>query len=554
MGNSRSATLSFLAAAMWVLVSTVACDDGTIKRVDDGGVDAADLADADGGDGGVEPNPVCEGLGLPTVAFQETSESPALRATAADFTVATTAGDWTFSAAFTGCDTYLFIQDVPRQEQDWGRVLWTRDLGDLLYLLPKNTHVFFVSVVTDEAERAAELTAMEQRVATALSELSAEDAQWWEGRFHFLTDAAGALPGYLGELMRNPAWGFGIDRFQRIRYIGSYAVPSRYDETVQWFGPNLAMAANEAVFYNFERTREDALTAERARLVPVFDQLLITGDATATVELPDAVEMMAYDTLRLDLTMGCDGDGEFGVCPAWDRIVALLLCDADNPDVCETEIGRWITTYHREGRWVIDASALLPLLADGGSRRFRFSSSDPYVVSLTLRFADRGRELRPKAVFPLWAGMKDFNETYNDLFETISVAIPATAGRVELVTAITGHGMSLPGNCAEFCNTTHTFTVGGEDFVVDFPNIRDQYGCLKQVKDGTVPNQYGTWWYGRSGWCPGKEVPFTAFDITSAVTPGTLASFSYSGLFNGAPYAGDNWRYIDLTAWVVIYE
>ncbi|PKN24642.1 MAG: hypothetical protein CVU65_11230 [Deltaproteobacteria bacterium HGW-Deltaproteobacteria-22] len=553
MSTTRSLILHLLIVSM-LLAALSACDDPATKPATDADTDATDLLDADGGDGGVDPNPICQDLGLPTVAFIDVAPGFSLRSTAADFTVATTTGEWTFSTAFTGCDNYLFIQDVPRQEQDWGRVLWTRDLGDLLYLLPRNTHVFFVSVLADDAERAAELAAMQERLTSALGALGATERQWWEGRLHLLTDAAGALPGYLGELMRDPGWGFGIDRFQRIRYIGSYADPSRYDANAQWFGPNLAMAANEAVFYNFEKTREDALLAEHARLVTVFDEVLITGDATATVELPEAALMAGYDTLRLDLTMGCDGDGEFGVCPAWDRIVTLMLCDEDDPDVCEIELGRWITTYHREGRWIIDASALLPLLADGGARRFRFVTSDPYVVSLKLRLADRGRAQRPVAVFPLWTGMKDFNETYNDLFGTISVAIPSTASRVELVCAITGHGMSQPGNCAEFCNTTHTFTVGGQDFVVDYPDVHDQYGCLKQVADGTVPNQYGTWWFGRSGWCPGKEVPLTAFDITSAVTPGTLASFSYGGLFEGAPYSGDNWRYIDLTAWVVIYE
>ena len=80
--------------------------------------------------------------------------------------------------------------------------------------------------------------------------------------------------------MRDPGWGFGIDRFQRIRYIGSCADPLRYDENAQWFRPNLPMAANEAVFYNFEKTREDALTAERATRGILWDQVLITSAVT----------------------------------------------------------------------------------------------------------------------------------------------------------------------------------------------------------------------------------------------------------------------------------
>ena len=49
-------------------------------------------------------------------------------------------------------------------------------------------------------------------------------------------------------IMLNPGWGAGIDRFQRVRYIGSYADYSRYDSGRGWFAPNLSMAANEAVY------------------------------------------------------------------------------------------------------------------------------------------------------------------------------------------------------------------------------------------------------------------------------------------------------------------
>ena len=48
---------------------------------------------------------------------------------------------------------------------------------------------------------------------------------------------------------------------------------------------------------------------------------------------------------------------------------------------------------------------------------------------------------------------------------------------------------------------------------------------LKQVKllivchyemigEGTIPNQYGTWGYGRDGWCPGLDVDLNVSDIT----------------------------------------
>jgi hypothetical protein len=147
-----------------------------------------------------------------------------------------------------------------------------------------------------------------------------------------------------------------------------------------------------------------------------------------------------------------------------------------------------------------------------------------------------------------------FDEAYNDLHEPVTVAIPAGAKRVEIANMITGHGMSMPGNCAEFCNTTHHFLVNGDDFVRDFPIAGSMFGCMDQASEGTLPNQYGTWWYGRSGWCPGKEVPLDTIDVTASVTPGADAIVDLEAFWKGAPYSGDNWRFIQHSSWLIVYE
>lgn len=48
-------------------------------------------------------------------------------------------------------------------------------------------------------------------------------------------------------------------------------------------------------------------------------------------------------------------------------------------------------------------------------------------------------------------------------------------------------------------------------------------GCAETVADGTTPNQYGTWIYGRAGWCPGSAVVLRTFgidadDVTEGLT------------------------------------
>ena len=56
---------------------------------------------------------------------------------------------------------------------------------------------------------------------------------------------------------------------------------------------------------------------------------------------------------------------------------------------------------------------------------------------------------------------------------------------------------------------------GGTPQVIDDGTVSDTYGCANRISDGVVPGQYGTWVYGRGGWCPGLDVaPFRA-DVTA---------------------------------------
>jgi len=74
---------------------------------------------------------------------------------------------------------------------------------------------------------------------------------------------------------------------------------------------------------------------------------------------------------------------------------------------------------------------------------------------------------------------------------------------------------------------------------------------MAEVDQGTVPNQYGTWWYGRSGWCPGREVPLVSQDVTSLVHLGQQNEFRYEGLFEGQAFPGAGAE-IRVSSWVVV--
>lgn len=548
-------------AVVLVLGGAAACSDDDGDPGADAGADALpDTAVVDAGiDAGPDAEVVvghCEGLGLPERAFVGSTEDASLYSRVQDITIPTTEGDVVLSQMWTGCDVYLFIPDHPRQNSGWPIGIWERDVEELFERLPRNTHVFFASMNEFPSSIVTSLETIQDGVAAALLALGQPDYDWWIDRVHYVTVSAKALEGGLGDLMDYPGWGLGIDRLQRIRYLGSYADLTRLDTSMGWYAPNLSMAANEAIYYNFEALREDQLAAQNATVIPILTGELVP-DATSSdhrttvdIDLPDAATMAGFDTMTLDLHLGCQGGDEYGDCPAWDYIVNLYLCDEGDPTQCATEVGRWITTYHREGRWVHDVSALLPLIATGGTRRFAFYSQQPYHAYLDLRLSHQAKPTRPAEVHYLFSG-GTFNATYNDAYDPAVVHIPADAAKVELATVITGHGMESPGNCAEFCNTTHHFTVDTVENTLDFnPWVNIQTGCMDQVDQGTVPNQYGTWWYGRSGWCPGKEVPMVMTDITAQVTPGADATITYHGYYLGSDYTGS--AAIRMTSWLVV--
>jgi hypothetical protein len=557
----------------WLLTLTLAAalaacgDGGGDDTSGDGGPDGSTDTDTDADAGtdtdtdtdtGPDPALDCVDLGLPSVPFVDVAETTALKGDAADFTVPTTAGDWNLKAHWSGCESYLFLPENPAQNAGaYGYHYWDFqiDFTNMFAATPKNVHYFFVPD-SGNTDIEGTLAALAAKVGVAVASLPAEDQAWWADHVHYVTAPPSALSNYVGALLASPRWGFGIDRAQRIRYIGSFGDPSRLNSTVGWFGPNVGMVTNEAIYYNFEADREERLAAEDATAIPLWDMdpVATSGNNPVDVDLPDAETMAGFDTLEFDMGMTCVGEGEYGDCPAWDYDVYLYLCDEGDPTICDAEVGHWITSCHREGRWVHDASAILPLLASGGTRRFQISVSDPWEITFSLRFSNQGKAARPSETYDLFAGQYTFDENYNTNYTDVVMPIPADAIKVEIASVITGHGMAPPANCCEFANTDHHFIVNGVDNVQDFPIVEDTRGCMAQVADGTVPNQYGTWWYGRAGWCPGKHVPIVMTDVTAEVTLGADNTFGYEGFYLGAPYVGtdSSWRHIHLTSWVVI--
>jgi hypothetical protein len=364
------------------------------------------------------------------------------------------------------------------------------------------------------------------------------------------------------------ATGFVIDRTQRLRGLGSLADVTRTNQAASaagaWpFEANLAYAAHDAHYLNAEAAHDLALAADAAAAPPTelvaWDGEVLAEFAETQITLPPPAEMATYDTLVIDIDLRCPNPNipEPGNCGAWDYLAHLRLLPED-PESTDApiELARFITSYHRETRWTLDVSPMLAHLRAGGTRTLRWDfapswNTQPTATRLALRLSNRKKGAHPTTAVPLYFGGA-FNDTYNASFAPIDVPIPATATRVELYAVITGHGAETS-QCAEFCNHAHEFTVNGQPYLKSHPTVGLATGCVPELKNRMVPNQYGTWWYGRGGWCPGQAVTPWVVDLTATVAPGTTAAISYRGLLGGAPPPA-NAGNIVMSSYLVIYE
>lgn len=391
-----------------------------------------------------------------------------------------------------------------------------------------------------------------------------------------ISDTVGA--GHLVTATLRPAKGgaemFAVDRRGRLNAFGS--IPWPWNEGNDPVDP-LRAIAYEAQYLTFEHERDEVLVADEASgdvtVVPVITDTWVSDPGWAgarehvAVELPNAEEMATYDTLELWLSLGCE-DHWRSNCPAWDYITNMYLCAEGETDRCSLEFGRWITPYWSEGRWIVDVSPLLGLISDGGTRHFEFYTQQRYKVDLSIRLSNRGKGHVQKQAVRLDLNGGQFWDDYNGKFDPIDFQVPEWAGKVEVMSVISGHGFGTDTeNCAEFCNHTHHYTVTngsgvGTAYELGHPIAGSLMGCAEQVVDGTVPNQGGTWIYGRGGWCPGLEVTPWVVDITDAVQHGVTNTLHYRGLFDGADFDpvklpdqtdGFNAR-IDMRAFMVFSE
>ncbi|MDP6143211.1 MAG: peptide-N-glycosidase F-related protein, partial [Candidatus Marinimicrobia bacterium] len=295
---------------------------------------------------------------------------------------------------------------------------------------------------------------------------------------------------------------------------------------------HMSYLAHETLFYNYVW---DALFDPDSSYdeITVFDKEIYTGgwasSITQIVEFPSNEELDQYSGMKVELLRGCpDADGNYSDdgCDDYDRIAHMYLCDEDGSNCYE--IARWITPFDRQPHHLTDITPFISVIRPGGTRLIKFQESGwpNSLLTLKIRFYEDDPVESPQEFRPMWIGTVQFNPSYNENRPPTIFDVPENATRVEFVTYITGHGWGSAGcyNCAEFCNSKHIFTVNGGTYEFDtsYPEAGDGDYCmeLETIVQGVIPNQYGTWGFGRAGWCPGMDVTPFITDITEYVEIG----------------------------------
>jgi hypothetical protein len=521
--------------------------------------------DAGTSDAGAAPLGYCAANGLTEKAFS--AEAPTAfqrRQPAGDFSVPLPYDEtFTLSERWSGCDSYVFLpNNLPISRVD-PTSAWGTDFAALIGNSPRNVHYFFVIAGNGGSAATRDLQGLRANIEIFLATLSDDDYDHWLGRLHTVRGNTSSLEdGLVKSMFATPVGvkGWAIDRFQNLRGLGSLADVNAYSQGLKdqdmWpWEARLFSLGFEAQYFNFEADRQQRLDAEEVTEITVFDGSVIEQFGEASVSLPAAATMAGFDTMEFDILMECPNkeQAEFGNCGAWDYLAHVWL--RDEADENWLEMGRAITTYHRESRWLIDASWALAWLQSGGERRIKYEwapswNKQPTGVTFKLRLSNQGKGVAARSLVPIFTG-GPLNSTSNER-DAALFNVPADATKVELVVLTTGHGMDAQ-NCAEFCAHSHHFTLAGTTFDQEFPDVGNQSGCAETSNEGTTPNQGGTWWFGRGGWCPGQMVTPFIRDLTPLVSAGSEGSISYEAKINGrAPF--DNAGKIELRAYAVFYH
>lgn len=532
LGRTRAPSIGLRASALAAAALLItACGDGGNDANGGGGTGAIGGSGGDAGTGGT---------GGVTSPWIEGPTGTGIKELAGDFTVQTLDGPWNLRENWTGEESVLFFVHFPGNEYSDG--VWNS--ADISRIFKDGPVAHYVFLTTAE-DRTADLQELKGRIDAAYERRTDEEKAAWAGRIHFVTDDPRGLDDALGDfLAANQTaafYGWGIDRDRTWREAG-------YLANVGTGKPHIRFLARAAAGFDYERAMHQRINGLGAKAITVFDGETHAGGwaegmkSNVQVTFPPAEEMAGYDSMAVYMYNACPGhlQGKDAGCNEWDYSQSLMLCDAGDPTSCDTELVRYVTPYGREGEWLTDVSPLLPLVNGGGTRTLQYVGANGYEMHVKILLWNAGKPWRPVGIQYLWgkgANAEPWNESYDALHPPVTFTIDdPTTSHVEIFASITGHGFgAVEENCAEFCNHQHEFSVNGTAFTKEHPEAGTSLGCFEKVEEGVVPNQFGTWPFGRGGWCPGQDVKPWGADVSSALVSGEN-TIAYRALFEGQPY------------------
>ena len=480
---------------------------------------------------------------------------------------------YTFENEWNGEDCYIFIS---YSQASGSSTLWNAsDRQDFLDKSPDNVHYFFVS---DRNTFTSDINTIKGIYDDLISDMNEEEAEHWNNHLHFVPTKVSNFGNWLSDALQGRR-ALGIDRFQRIKEIGYLGNPANFTGTYISYVAHEAVYYNSEWnnIHEDSDTYDELVVFEREHYTGGW-----AASISQLVEFPSDDELNNYSGMSVELLRGCpDSNMNYSDagCDDYDRIAHMYICqgqcyetqyyfdadettcldggnswDADNGvcysiaynDIIENECeinstmewnpnrecketARWITPFDRQPHHLTDISPLMAHLRPGGTKLLKFQESGwpNSLLTLKIRFYHNTEdEALPQEFIPIWNGTVLFNPDYDDNRPATPFIVPENATKIEFVAYITGHGWGNATcyNCCEFCNSRHNFTVNGgtHEFSRDFPDASSSNHCmsLEMIAEGTVPNQYGTWGYGRAGWCPGLDVDPYITDITDYVLIG----------------------------------
>jgi hypothetical protein len=428
---------------------------------------------------------------------------------------------WDFETQWNGEENYIFFTLGPTSST----TLWNaNDIDDLLENSPNNVHYFFLSNTSNYFQ---DVRTKQGEFDLIMAEMSTEDQAHWKQHLHFIPNKCDSHSENFVDAVCSVR-SISIDRLQRWREVGYLGNPANFS------GTYISYLVHEATYFNYEYGALYEPDREYNEIT-VFEREHYTGGWAATItqliELPSNEELSSYSGLSVELLRGCpDANMNYSDsgCDDYDRIAHMYICEEDGTNCFE--IARWITPFDRQPHHLTDISPFISVLRPGGTKMVKFQESGwpNSLLTLKLRLYDdeENQASSPQEFIPAWNGTVLFNPDYDENRPIVVFNVPDNATKVELVSYITGHGWGSAGcyNCAEFCNSRHNFIVNGGtgEFSKSHPNASDNNYCmeLETIVQGVVPNQYGTWGYGRAGWCPGMDVVPYIVDITDFVSLG----------------------------------